>query len=97
MNRRPLTLLTATLLLIVSGSAPALMFAADVPAAAASPKPTPLNAHDRLVDEIAKIDHYLLSPNIPADKRARLSKARDVLDAKRRALEMPPPSVSPRR
>ena len=78
---------------------PSFAFADDVaPPAAASPSPTPMSAYDRLVGEIAKLDHFLLDQNIPADKRARLTKARDDMEAQRQKLEEQQrrPSATPR-
>lgn len=69
--------LAATVPAVADGSAPV----------SASPTPAPLNPHDRLVQEIEKLDRFLLDPRIPAEKRQRLTEARNALDARRLRME----------
>ncbi len=85
MKKKFRAILAATVL-----SFPAVLLAGNVVAPAA-PEPTPaaapLSAHDRLVHEIAKLDTFLQDQNMPTDKRARLMKARDNMEAQKLKLE----------
>jgi hypothetical protein len=90
-GRRRLALLVG-LVTLLPAAIPS--FALDA-APSASPTPAKLSAHDRLVQQIAKLDRYLLDPRVPADRRRRLTEARARLDAQRLKLEAPP-AASPR-
>ena len=82
---------------MIRGRRLALLVAFVVPLAAApgfaggsstgSPTPTPVSAHDRLVQEIATLNQFLLNPRIPADNRRRLTESRNRLEARRLKME----------